>query len=135
MPHTWPAQDPSFAKSAAPPLANGVYTMQAQLPFAGKSGRHLTYTIWQRSDSPEAFYTCSDVVFGPGGPTGSPSTTGSTPRPGTCTAPEWARTNQYPANSLVSHSGHPWKAQGRTQGDEPGTANVWLAQDTCTQLS
>lgn len=32
-----------------------------------RSGRHLLYVIWQRSDSPEAFYACSDVVFdGPG---------------------------------------------------------------------
>ena len=43
-------------------------------PFpSGRSGRHLIYTIWQRSDSPEAFYTCSDVLVdatagGPGDP-------------------------------------------------------------------
>jgi predicted carbohydrate-binding protein with CBM5 and CBM33 domain len=130
-PLTWSDLEPSFAKFTDPPLANGVYTMQAQLPFAGKSGRHLIYTIWQRSDSPEAFYTCSDVVFGPGGPTTNPST----PAPGTCTAPEWAKTNQYPGNSLVSHNGHTWKAQWWTQGDEPGTANVWIDQGTCTPVS
>src|SRR2546423_7963246 len=135
MPHTWPAQDPSFAKSAAPPLANGVYTMQAQLPFAGKSGRHLIHTIWQRSDSAEAFYTCSDVVFGPGGPTGTPSTTPTTPRPGTCTAPEWTTGNQCPGGSLVSDLGHTWKAQWWTQGEEPGTAAAWLDQGTCTPTS
>ncbi|WP_106176961.1 lytic polysaccharide monooxygenase [Prauserella shujinwangii] len=41
------------------------YTWNARLP-SGKSGRHIIYSIWQRSDSPEAFYNCSDVVFGPG---------------------------------------------------------------------
>ena len=29
-----------------------------------RTGRHVVYSIWQRSDSPEAFYACSDVVFG-----------------------------------------------------------------------
>ncbi|MCP2330405.1 MULTISPECIES: lytic polysaccharide monooxygenase [Actinoalloteichus] len=38
------------------------YQMYGQLP-EGKTGRHIIYSIWQRSDSPEAFYNCSDVVF------------------------------------------------------------------------
>merc|ERR1711953_715572 len=29
-----------------------------------KSGKHVIYAVWQRNDSPEAFYSCSDVVFG-----------------------------------------------------------------------
>lgn len=29
-----------------------------------RTGRHVVYSVWQRSDSPEAFYACSDVVFG-----------------------------------------------------------------------
>jgi chitin-binding protein len=28
-----------------------------------RTGRQLLYSIWQRTDSPEAFYTCSDLVF------------------------------------------------------------------------
>ncbi|HWT91366.1 MAG TPA: lytic polysaccharide monooxygenase [Solirubrobacteraceae bacterium] len=32
-----------------------------------RTGRHVLYAIWQRSDSPEAFYACSDVVFGAAG--------------------------------------------------------------------
>ena len=28
-----------------------------------RTGRHLIYSVWQRTDSPEAFYTCSDVTF------------------------------------------------------------------------
>ncbi|WP_263249238.1 lytic polysaccharide monooxygenase auxiliary activity family 9 protein [Saccharopolyspora rosea] len=39
------------------------YELPARIP-AGKSGQHVLYTIWQRTDSPEAFYSCSDVVFG-----------------------------------------------------------------------
>jgi len=60
-----------FDKVTNPPLANGEYAWQARLP--NKSGRHIIYSLWQRSDSPEAFYSCSDVVFGGG--TGTPDTT------------------------------------------------------------
>lgn len=42
--------------------SGGTYTATAKVP-AGKHGRHMIYAIWQRSDSPEAFYSCSDVVF------------------------------------------------------------------------
>lgn len=28
-----------------------------------KVGKHVLFTVWQRSDSPEAFYSCSDVVL------------------------------------------------------------------------
>jgi predicted carbohydrate-binding protein with CBM5 and CBM33 domain len=40
----------------------------------------ILYVIWQRSDSPEAFYSCSDVTIGGGGAapsTTAPPTTGS----------------------------------------------------------
>ena len=63
-----------FLTSVDPPLVNGSYVMEGQLP-EGKSGRHLIYAIWQRSDSPEAFYSCSDVIFGDGSnPTTVPPT-------------------------------------------------------------
>ncbi|MGI5498569.1 lytic polysaccharide monooxygenase [Lentzea sp. CA-135723] len=65
-----------FNSVTNPPLANGEYAWQARLP--NKTGRHVIYSLWQRSDSPEAFYSCSDVVFGGG--TGTPDTTApSTP--------------------------------------------------------
>ena len=63
-----------FLTSVDPPLVDGSYVMEGQLP-QGKSGRHLIYAIWQRSDSPEAFYSCSDVIFGDGSnPTTVPPT-------------------------------------------------------------
>ncbi|MEE6268377.1 lytic polysaccharide monooxygenase [Streptomyces diastatochromogenes] len=62
-----------FAKVTDPTLTNGSYVFDGTVP--ARSGRHLVYSIWQRSDSPEAFYTCSDVVFGKdGGGAGGPST-------------------------------------------------------------
>jgi chitin-binding protein len=48
-----------------PPIVADTYLIDAILP-AGKQGRHIIYTIWQRQlpDSGEAFYSCSDVTFG-----------------------------------------------------------------------
>ncbi|MFI6479892.1 lytic polysaccharide monooxygenase [Nonomuraea sp. NPDC050663] len=71
-----------FLKKANPALSNGAYVLDAKLPV--KSGRHLIYAIWQRSDSPEAFYSCSDVVFGGSNPTPAPTvapTATATPKP------------------------------------------------------
>ncbi|WP_017589822.1 lytic polysaccharide monooxygenase [Nocardiopsis ganjiahuensis] len=55
-----------------PPLRSGgdagaEYYWDVDLP--DREGRHIVYVVWERSDSPEAFYNCSDVVFGeePGG--------------------------------------------------------------------
>ncbi|MFF4955222.1 lytic polysaccharide monooxygenase auxiliary activity family 9 protein [Streptomyces chattanoogensis] len=69
-----------FAKVTDPKLTNGEYVFSGKVPQ--RSGRHLIYSIWQRSDSPEAFYTCSDVVFGKAGGTagaGASSSTASAP--------------------------------------------------------
>ncbi|MFE5795308.1 lytic polysaccharide monooxygenase [Streptomyces sp. NPDC056503] len=51
-----------FVTVTDPGMRDGDYVFEGTVP--AKSGRHLIYSIWQRSDSPEAFYTCSDVVFG-----------------------------------------------------------------------
>lgn len=50
-------------------LENGRYRMDCPLP-QGKTGKHVIYNVWDRSDSPEAFYACIDVAFsGDGGMT------------------------------------------------------------------
>ncbi|WP_223839970.1 lytic polysaccharide monooxygenase [Saccharopolyspora pogona] len=46
-----------------PPETSEGYSVAAKIP-EGKTGQHMLYTIWQRTDSPEAFYYCSDVIFG-----------------------------------------------------------------------
>ena len=64
QPLAWSDLDPEpFATIVNPGIVDGAYQFTATPP-AGKTGRHLIYAIWQRSDSPEAFYSCSDVVFG-----------------------------------------------------------------------
>jgi predicted carbohydrate-binding protein with CBM5 and CBM33 domain len=70
------------------------YYWNQQLPT--KSGRHILYIQWVRSDSQENFFSCSDVIFdgGHGEVTGvrgsgttSPTTGATTTRPPTSTPP------------------------------------------------
>ncbi|MFF6778276.1 lytic polysaccharide monooxygenase [Streptomyces sp. NPDC012637] len=66
-----------FATATDPGMQNSDYVFTGTVPK--KSGRHLIYSIWQRSDSPEAFYTCSDVVFGKDSGGGAPVPAPSAP--------------------------------------------------------
>ncbi|MER6914690.1 lytic polysaccharide monooxygenase [Streptomyces sp. NPDC000594] len=84
-----------FAKVTNPRLVNGSYVFEGKVPK--RTGRHLIYSILQRSDSPEAFYTCSDVVFGK-------STAGTTPAPA-AKAPTENEIKQATTNSSVDHGG------------------------------
>ncbi len=91
-------EDRPFASVTDPQLSgsvgtiDGKYTWTSALP-ANKSGRHIIYMVWSRSDSNETFYSCSDVVFdggngevvfpgtdggeGPGGPGEEPTDPGT----------------------------------------------------------
>lgn len=51
-----------FLTATDPASRNRAYVIQGKLP-AGKTGRHLIYTIWQNSDTPDTYYSCSDVDF------------------------------------------------------------------------
>jgi len=53
-------------------------TLRMSLPQ--RTGPQVLYTIWQRSDSPEAFYSCADVVLDGGSATPAPQPT-PTPTP------------------------------------------------------
>ncbi|WP_329246762.1 lytic polysaccharide monooxygenase [Streptomyces sp. NBC_01478] len=134
------------ATSTDPVAAGGFYTFSGTLPQ--RSGKQLLYAIWQRSDSPEAFYSCSDVSFGgsSGGSGGSNSggTAGSsTPTPAPATPATPAPTASAPSNqqiaagadkSTVEHHGHgdadastsaepvAAKDQATAEANEPQTA-------------
>jgi predicted carbohydrate-binding protein with CBM5 and CBM33 domain len=43
-----------------PPLRSGAYRMSAELP-ADRTGRHVLYTVWQTSSTPDTYYSCSDL--------------------------------------------------------------------------
>ncbi|WP_211370102.1 lytic polysaccharide monooxygenase auxiliary activity family 9 protein [Nonomuraea turkmeniaca] len=61
-----------FLEATDPQLTGGSYVIKGRLP-TGRTGRHLIYTIWQNSDTPDTYYSCSDVIFRKdGGTTGRP---------------------------------------------------------------
>ena len=62
-PLNWDDLDPEFCNITSVTLVNQRYHMTCPAPV-GKTGKHIIYNIWQRGDSPEAFYACIDVDFG-----------------------------------------------------------------------
>ncbi len=89
----WSATDPP---QSGPPGAFNYYSWDMTLP-AGKSGRHMIFMQWVRSDSQENFFSCSDVVFdgghgevtgvGPGGTTTPAPSQSSSPAPSQSPSP------------------------------------------------
>ncbi|GAA3142362.1 lytic polysaccharide monooxygenase [Streptomyces rectiviolaceus] len=92
-------EEKPFVDVTDPKMENGDYVFDGKVP--AKSGRHLIYSIWQRSDSPEAFYTCSDVVFGKD----SGGSEAAAPAP-TASAPSEKDIAAGAEKSTVEHRGH-----------------------------
>lgn len=98
-----------------PAASGGFYTFSGTLPQ--RSGKQLLYAVWQRSDSPEAFYSCSDVTFGGasgggtsngGGSTGSgsgDSNTDASAAP-SASAPSEEQIEAGADQSTIEHHGH-----------------------------
>ncbi|GHF15408.1 lytic polysaccharide monooxygenase auxiliary activity family 9 protein [Streptomyces fumanus] len=118
-----------------PVASGGFYTFPGTLPE--RTGRHLLYTVWQRSDSPEAFYSCSDIAFagtgtaagsGTGTATGAPDATdapGGTPASAApaASAPSDAQIAAGAGQSTVEHHGH---------GDQDATTTTDPTTDPTT---
>jgi chitin-binding protein len=90
----------------------------------------ILYTIWQRSDSPEAFYACSDVTIGSGGavpppsqpPVTPPTTAPSTPTTAPPTSPTTPTTGgpTVPPTTVPPTTAPPTPDPGGTpSGEEP----------------
>ncbi|NKB40954.1 MAG: hypothetical protein GKR86_07910 [Ilumatobacter sp.] len=121
------------------------YAFNMNLPE--RSGRHILYLVWQRSDSPEAFYACNDVNFGgtqtppttvpptTAPPTTAPPTTvPPTTVPPTTTPPTttsgvsaWSSYATYVAGDVVSYDGVLYEAKWWTRSFAPDTPviNPW----------
>ncbi|AXG81422.1 lytic polysaccharide monooxygenase auxiliary activity family 9 protein [Streptomyces paludis] len=67
-PLTWDDLAPQpFASATDPQLEGGAYRISGTLP-SNRTGRHVLYTIWRNTSTPDTYYSCSDVVFpGDGG--------------------------------------------------------------------
>ncbi|MEV5641191.1 lytic polysaccharide monooxygenase [Streptomyces flaveolus] len=91
-----------------PVASGGYYTFSGTLPE--RTGKHLLYAVWQRSDSPEAFYSCSDVSFGGasgsgGGASDGDADSGAAPAP-SASAPSEEQLAAAQDKSTVEHHGH-----------------------------
>ncbi|MFK0120624.1 lytic polysaccharide monooxygenase [Streptomyces sp. NPDC090994] len=93
-----------------PVAADGFYTFSGSLPE--RTGQHLLYAVWQRSDSPEAFYSCSDVTFGGTTAPQGEDTTDTEPAAAepaaapTASAPSDEQIEAGADKSTVEHHGH-----------------------------
>ncbi|MEU7595086.1 lytic polysaccharide monooxygenase [Streptomyces sp. NPDC039022] len=111
-----------FAKVTNPTLTSGDYVFGGKVP--AKTGRHLIYSIWQRSDSPEAFYTCSDVVFGKGGTSG-----GAAASAPAAAAPGDQQIAAEASKSTIDHTHH---GSHGAHGDAQAAGDTGKASDTST---
>ncbi|MFF5499486.1 lytic polysaccharide monooxygenase [Streptomyces aquilus] len=102
------------ATATDPVAADGYYTFSGTLPE--RSGAQLLYAVWQRSDSPEAFYSCSDVTYGGSGS----GTTGSASPAPSASAPSEEQIEEGADKSTVEHGGH--GDQDASTSAEPTTA-------------
>ncbi|MET9954731.1 lytic polysaccharide monooxygenase [Streptomyces sp. NPDC006339] len=116
-------EEKPFATVTDPRMENGDYVFTGTVPK--RSGRHLIYSVWQRSDSPEAFYTCSDVVFGQDtAPTRAPET--GAPAEAPAASPSTGH------GGHAGHGGHPTTAPATTA---PSSAAPSTAASTSTAPS
>lgn len=118
-------------------LANPVHNIS--LPE--RTGQHVVYAVWQRSDSPEAFYACVDVVFdgsGGGSSSSASSSSSSSSSEGgenTCVGiPNWDSSSVYTADDQVRYNQNRYTAKWWTQGENPSSSgqwDVWIDQGPC----
>lgn len=100
-----------------PRITNGAYVMPGKLP-AGKTGRHIIYTIWQTTSTPDTYYSCSDVVFGASG--GAP--VAAAPKPATSASPAEQPPAQQPSTRVSQAAAVPSADLALTQASSYRTA-------------
>ncbi|MER7490199.1 lytic polysaccharide monooxygenase [Streptomyces sp. NPDC126497] len=117
------------ATSTDPAASGGFYTFTGTLPE--RSGTQLLYAVWQRSDSPEAFYSCSDVSFGGGAAqAGGGGTAGSDPGGAPAEAAAPAPTASAPSEEQIEDGADRSTVENHGHGDDdPGTSAEPAAAD------
>ncbi|AKZ54843.1 Secreted cellulose-binding protein [Streptomyces ambofaciens ATCC 23877] len=122
-----------------PVASGGFYTFSGTLPE--RSGKHLLYAVWQRSDSPEAFYSCSDVSFGgdggsaAGGSAPAEDASGEAAPAPAASAPSEEQIAAAADRSTIEHHGHgDQDAQTTTDPKDPaGPDTPEAAPDAATE--
>ncbi|MEU1397236.1 lytic polysaccharide monooxygenase [Micromonospora zamorensis] len=104
-PLTWAdLESRPFLTMKDPPVRAGAYQLAGRLP-AGRDGRHLIYTIWQNSSTPDTYYSCSDVVFRGARATATKAT--ATKATATKSAPRTAASRPVASESAVAAAADP----------------------------
>jgi chitinase len=97
-------------------------TLNYVLPISGPANFTLTF-------GGTTYALAADYARGGTAPTTGPPPT-SAPPPA-CTAPAWNATSVYTGGMEASFNGHTWRAKWWTQGETPGTADVWEDRGPC----
>ncbi|MFE2644118.1 lytic polysaccharide monooxygenase [Streptomyces nigra] len=114
--------DRPFAEVKDPALTNGAYRMTVRLP-SDRSGRHVLYTVWRNTSTPDTYYSCSDVVF-PAEEKGGAAATPSSAKP-SAKPTKKAPATRSPTPSASEAAGKTASAAPRAQGaDTPAAAPV-----------
>ncbi|MBQ0998529.1 lytic polysaccharide monooxygenase [Streptomyces sp. RK62] len=115
--------DRPFAEVKDPALTNGAYRMTVRLP-SDRSGRHVLYTVWRNTSTPDTYYSCSDVVF-PAEEQGGAAVTPSSGAKPSAKPTKKAPATRSPTPSASEAAGKTPSAAPRAQGaDTPAAAPV-----------
>ncbi|MGW6473684.1 lytic polysaccharide monooxygenase [Streptomyces nigra] len=115
--------DRPFAEVKDPALTNGAYRMTVRLP-SDRSGRHVLYTVWRNTSTPDTYYSCSDVVF-PAEEKGDAAVTPSSGAKPSAKPTKKAPATRSPTPSASEAAGKTPSAAPRAQGaDTPAAAPV-----------
>lgn len=127
-----------FGSVTNPPQSGGpgglnYYYWNVQLP-SGKSGNHIIFIHWIRSDSNENFYSCSDVAFdgGNGEVTGVGPNGNGNPGPGPSPSDTPSPTGACSATFRATDNGWAGHFQGEVtvRNTGSGTLNGWTVSWT-----
>lgn len=125
-------EDTPFASADHPPsvgdpgTSTSYYYWPATLP-ANKTGHHILYTIWQRSDSQETFYSCSDVVFDGGNGQVTGVGPGQSASPSPSTSPSRSTSPSASASASASPSRSASASPSRSASSSPSTSGSGCA--------
>ncbi|MGW6934382.1 lytic polysaccharide monooxygenase auxiliary activity family 9 protein [Lentzea sp. NPDC054927] len=116
-----------FLNVPSPPLVNGSYAFKVQLP-ANRTGRHLIYTVWQNTDTPDTYYSCTDVEIAPAAPARAPATVAPQQKP----APQAQAAPAAP--SVPSSSAKPSATQSSTPRPVPVASSAEQPPSSATRF-
>ncbi len=93
----------------------------------------ISQSTWQFTQTFKGFTSGTTTPTDPPTDPTTPPTDPTDPPtdPATCTAAAWSSSAVYTGGQLVSSAGHTWKAKWWTQGEKPGTSDVWADQGAC----